>query len=270
MVCTHSPQQLFLRCGVHGGDFGAHGFGNLHCVQADAATGTNDQHPVRWPDPSQSHEMQCIEAAQGYRCGFSECHVEWLGHDAVGHGQRDVLPIRPEPQACRRKNGVTCLVPADVLSERLDDTREVATENLTPRLSHPECEPQWQPEPFDGEPEAAHLAVGFRRLRRDDPNQDFTFLRYGLGNVPDLQNVRRSVFRVGDRLHVCFQAESERTRLPSAVEQVPRRNGVRGDFNARQCHPGYCPRHLFSVHTFSRFYGVTQKTPGISALECLR
>ena len=171
-------------------------FGELQGDRADASAGTVDQELLPRLElalvvetlPGQSRGV-------GNRGGLDERQGRGLGKQGVCF-RTDVLCIGAEATGVDiAVHGVAGLESLDILPRRLDHSRDVAAGDLYPRLEPAEDRAQGGRRTHD-EPD-----VPVVHGRCMDAYQDLVVGRNGLGNLCQLDGVRRSVFRLDDGFH---------------------------------------------------------------------
>ena len=156
---------------------------------------------VAWVDAGQPHEVQGVQSPHGNGGGIREAHVPGLLDDRRSRGHGHEFAIRAQSKPGRAEYLVAHLEVGHVPADARDLASEVGAENPATRPPYAERHAQWQPEPADREPEAAHLAVGLGGFGGAYPDEDLVVLGHRRAEVGEVQHLGWSVPRVGDGLH---------------------------------------------------------------------
>ena len=221
VIGAQAPEELRLGPVINTGDLGAHRLGNLHGVRPDTAAGGEDEHVVAWVDAGQPHEVQGVQSPHGDGGGIREAHVPGLLDDRRSRGHGHEFAIRAQSKPGRAEYLVAHLEVGHVPAHARDLASEVGAENPATRPSYAERQAQWQPEPADREPEAAHLAVGLRGFGGAYPDEDLVVLGHRRAEVGEVQHLGWSVPCVGDGLHAVGVGPAGRRKVRLTALGVP-------------------------------------------------
>ena len=198
---THRAHERLLVPGVDTGDLGAQHLRDLDAVAADDPARAVHQDPLPRLDIGLAQEVQRVDRSERHRRGLGERHRRGLVGDRRLRRHGDELGVRAAAQPGRSEHRVADREALDAIAERLDHTGAVHPEDGPARPEHAERDAERYQVPLDRLTEAAHLAVGLRRLRRLDADQQLTGTTGWRVDLHGVQDIGPAVPLVGNGPH---------------------------------------------------------------------
>ena len=155
------------------------------------------------PDVPLAQELEGLAPSVGHGRGLLVVQVRRHRRDRPGMGvlaQTNVLGVGSQSDARRREDPVTLRERPDILAHRFDVAGELLSKQRSSRPEDAESQAHGQPDP-GGEVESPQLAIRSAHRSGTDSDKHLVVLRNGLGHVPELEDIRRSISRTHHCLH---------------------------------------------------------------------